>query len=173
MVAVAKSNTTPHNVVNRNTYLIELDTTSIPLDKWRLTNLPTLHKILVPGPTADGIERLMQSDLVKSGKKLKVLNMSELTTLAAEIPFELEKGSDYPLWFHRGVGMFDRHLNMFIDRVKRHHYDLVIFEYVPYTNNIYPFKVREALMNNYHRTDTFPAPRNPSAHAWVEIYVPK
>lgn len=161
------------NVVNRNTYMIELDTTAVPLNQWRLSSLPSLRKVLLPGPTVDGIERLMHSPLVKSGRELKVLNMSELTTLAAEIPYKLETGSDYPLWFHRGVGMFDRQTDMFVDRVRHHYYDLVIFEYVPYSNNIYPFRVREALMEDYRRVDTFPVPRNPSSHAWIEIYEQK
>ncbi|MBA4167895.1 MAG: hypothetical protein H0X41_10200, partial [Chitinophagaceae bacterium] len=161
------------NVVNRNTYMIELDTTAVPMDKWRLSSLPTLHKILLPGSTADGLDRLMKSDIVKSGKKLKVLNMSELTTLAAEIPYQLETGMGYPLWFHKGVGMFDKEINMFTDRIKHNYYDLVIFEYVPYSNNIYPFSIRQALMDNYSRVDTFPVPRNPSSHAWVEIYEQK
>lgn len=161
------------DVVNRNTYMIELDTTAVPLDKWRLTSLPTLRKVLLPGPTADGVERLMRSDLVRSGKKLKVLNMSELTTLAAEIPYDLETGTDYPLWFHKGVGMFDKQINMFTDRIAHNYYDMVIFEYVPYSNNIYPFKIRQALQHNYRRVDTFPVPRNPSSHGWVEIYQQK
>jgi hypothetical protein len=161
------------DVVNKNTYMIEIDTTAVPLHEWRLTSLPTLHKVLLPGPTADGVERLMNSDLVKNGRNLKVLNMSELTTLAAEIPFELETGSGYPLWFHKGVGMFEKETNMFINRVKDNYYDLVLFEYVPYSNNIYPFSVRAALMENYNRVDTFPVPRNPSSHAWIEIYVKK
>ncbi|MEP7258685.1 MAG: hypothetical protein ABI687_09855 [Flavitalea sp.] len=161
------------DVVNRNTYMIELDTTNIPLNQWRVPALKSFHKVLLPGPTVDGIERLMNLDLVKKHKDLKVLNMSELTPLAAEIPFSLETGSGYPLWFHKGVGMFEKETNMFIDRVKNHHYDLVIFEYVPYSNNFYPFRVRQALLDNYNRIDTFPVPRNPSAHAWVEIYVQK
>lgn len=161
------------DVVNRNTYMIEIDTTAVPLGEWRLSSLPTLRKVLLPGPTVDGLDRLMNSPLVKSGKELTVLNMSELTTLAAEIPYKLEMGSSYPLWFHKGVGMFDKELNMFVDRVNKNYYDLVIFEYVPYSNNIYPFRVREALLNNYNRTDTFPVPRNPSSHAWIEIYEKK
>jgi hypothetical protein len=161
------------DVVNRNTYMIEIDTTAVPMYKWRLSSLPTLRKVLLPGPTVDGINRLMNSPLVKSGRKLKVLNMSELTTLAAEIPYDLETGKDYPLWFHKGVGMFDKETNMFINRVKNNYYDLVLFEYVPYSNNIYPFSVRQALMENYKRIDTFPVPRNPSSHAWIEIYVQK
>lgn len=161
------------DVVNRNTYMIEIDTTAVPLHEWRLSSLPTLHKILLPGPTVDGLDRLMNSDLVKNGKDLKVLNMSELTTLAAEIPYKLETGSHYPLWYHKGVGMFEKETNMFTERITNNDYDLVIFEYVPYSNNIYPFKVREALMEHYNRTDTFPVPRNPSSHAWIEIYVKK
>lgn len=161
------------DVVNRNTYMIEIDTTAVPLHEWRLSSLPTLHKILLPGPTVDGLDRLMNSDLVKNGKNLKVLNMSELTTLAAEIPYKLETGSHYPLWYHKGVGMFEKETNMFTERITNNDYDLVIFEYVPYSNNIYPFKVREALMEHYNRTDTFPVPRNPSSHAWIEIYVKK
>lgn len=161
------------DVVNKNTYMIELDTTAVPLHEWRLSSLPTLRKVLLPGPTVDGLDRLMKSDIVKSGKDLKVLNMSELTTLAAEIPFKLETGKDYPLWFHKGVGMFDREIDMFSNRVKNNYYDLVIFEYVPYSNNIYPFKIREALLETYNRVDTFPVPRNPSSHAWIEIYVQK
>lgn len=161
------------DVVNRNTYMIELDTTAIPLHEWRLSSLPSLRKVLLPGPTVDGLERLMNSDVVKNGKDLKVLNMSELTTLAADIPFKLETGPDYPLWFHKGVGMFDKEIKLFSDRVRNNYYDLVIFEYVPYSNNIYPFTVREALLENYNRVDTFPVPRNPSSHAWIEIYVQK
>ncbi len=161
------------DVVNKNTYMIELDTTAVPQNQWRLSHLPTLHKILLPGPTVDGIDRLMKSGLVKSDRELKVLNMSELTTLAAEIPYKLETGSDYPLWFHKGVGMFDRQTEMFVSRIQHNYYDLVIFEYVPYSNNIYPFKVRQALMDNYNRVDTFPVPRNPSSHAWIEIYQQK
>ena len=50
--------------------------------------------------------RLMGMPLVKNNKNLKVLNMTELTPLAAEMPFELERGSYYPLWFHKGVEQY-------------------------------------------------------------------
>jgi len=159
------------NEVNRNTYIIELDTTDIPLNQWRVPNLRSFEKIMVPNTTADGIERLMNMDLVKNKKDLKVLNMSELTPLAAEIPFQLETGSHYPLWYHKGVGMFDRQTDMFIDRIKNNYYDLVLFEYIPYLNNFYPFKVREALQQYYKKADTFTAPRKPATDAWVEIYI--
>ncbi len=159
------------NAVNRNTYIISLDTTDVPLSQWRVPKLRSFEKILVPGPTVDGIERLMNMDLVKNRKDLKVLNMSELTPLAAELPYSLEQGPYYPLWFHKGVGMFQKEVDMFADRIRQKHYDLVIFEYVPYTNNFYPFQVRDELTKNYKRVDVFPATRKPSSNAWIEVYV--
>ena len=159
--------------VNKNTYLIELDTSAIPMNKWRTPNLRSFQKILLPGPTVDGMERLMEMPLVKNNKNLKVLNMTELTPLAAEMPFELERGSYYPLWFHKGVAMFDKETTLFTGRIQNNHYDLVLFEYIPYLNNFYPFKIRENLMACYRKVDSFPAPRNPSAQAWVEVYVKK
>lgn len=157
--------------VNRNTYMINLDTTDIPLSNWRTVNLPSFKKILMPAPTADGVERLMNMDLVKNNKNLKVLNMTELTPLAAEVPFALETGSHYPLWFHKGVGMFDKETNMFCDRINNKYYDLVLYEYIPYLNNFYPYQVRECLEKNYRKIDSFVAPRKPTPHAWVEVYV--
>jgi len=157
--------------VNKHTYMINLDTTDIPLSQWRTVNLRSFEKILLPGPTADGIDRLMNMDLVKQNKNLKVLNMTELTPLAAEVPFELERGSYYPLWFHKGVGMFDKETDMFCKRIENKHYDLVLFEYIPYLNNFYPYKVREYLQKNYRKVDSFVAPRKPTPNAWVEVYV--
>ena len=159
------------NTVNKNTFMIELDTTDIPMDKWRVPALKSFEKILLPGPTVDGIERLMNHPMVKGHKDLKVLNMSELTPLAAEIPFALERGPGYPLWFHKGVGMFDKETKMFVDRIKNKYYDLVLFEYIPYLNNFYPYEVREALKKYYRLEDRFVAPRKPTPHAWVEVYM--
>jgi len=158
------------NVVNRNTYILSLDTTDVPLSQWRVPNLKTFEKILVPGPTVDGIERLMANPVIKK-QDLKVLNMSELTTLAAEIPYSLETGDYYPLWFHQGVGMFDKQTDMFVDRINKKHYDLVLYEYIPYANNFYPFRVREALLKEYKQIDVFPAVRKPSSNSWIEVYV--
>jgi hypothetical protein len=160
------------NEVNRNTYMINLDTTDIPLHQWRIPNSPSFKKILVPGPTADGIERLLALPLLKQ-PDFKVLNMSELTPLANDIPFKLETGPHYPLWYHKGVGMFERETDMFVRQISSGHYDLVLFEYIPYLNNFYPFAVRSALQQHYYRIDRFPAPRKPSSDAWVEIYVRK
>ncbi len=162
------------DVVNKKTYLIfKPDTSDVPMDQWRGIPLRAFHKMLLPGPTVDGINRLMRMDIVKNGKDLKVLNMTELTPLAREMPFSLEKSSEYPLWYHKGVGMFQKETNMFTNRIKNNYYDLVLFEYIPYLNNFYPFEVRDSLLQYYRRIDVFAAPRKPSLQAWVEVYVRK
>lgn len=163
-----------NDVVNKQTYLIfKPDTSDVPMDRWRTIPLKAFGKMLLPGTTVDGINRLMGMDIVKNRKDLKVLNMTELTPLAREMHFELEKSSSYPLWYHKGVGMFQKQTDMFTDRIKNNYYDLVMFEYIPYLNNFYPFQVRDTLIQYYKRVDVFPAPRKPSIQAWVEVYVRK
>lgn len=157
--------------VDRNTYMINMDTTDIPLHQWRTVNLKSFEKMLLPGPTADGIERLMKMPVLQNNKNVRVLNMTELTPLAAEVPFELERGAHYPLWFHKGVGMFDKETDMFCQRIEGKYYDMVLFEYIPYLNNFYPYKVRDYLEKNYRKVDSFVAPRKPTPNAWVEVWV--
>jgi hypothetical protein len=156
--------------VNKNTFMIELDTTEIPMHEWSTPPLKAFERMLLPNPTVEGINRLMEMPLVKQAG-IKVLNMTELTPLAKEIPFELETGSHYPLWYHKGVAMFDKETQMFVDRIAEGYYDLVLFEYIPYLNNFYPFAVREALEKHYQKVDSFTAPRKPTKYAWVEVYV--
>ncbi|MEO5683833.1 MAG: hypothetical protein ABIQ88_14410 [Chitinophagaceae bacterium] len=166
--------TNTDGIVNKKTYLIQKpDTSDVPMDQWRTPKLASFKKMLLPGPTVDGIERLMNMDLVKNNKNLKVLNMTELTPLAYEMKFALEKSPEYPLWFHKGVGMFQQQTDMFCDRIKNNYYDLVLFEYIPFLNNFYPFQVRDSLLQHYDRIDIFTAPRKPSVQAWIEVYVRK
>lgn len=162
------------NVVNKKTYLIlKPDTTDVPMDQWRTVPLRAFGKMLLPGPTVDGINRLMAMKMVRENKNLRVLNMTELTPLARELHFSLERGSYYPLWYHKGVGMFQKETDMFCNRIRTNYYDLVLFEYIPYLNNFYPFEVRDTLLQHYQRIDVFTAPRKPSLQAWVEVYVRK
>ncbi|HEY4208418.1 MAG TPA: hypothetical protein VGM31_16445, partial [Puia sp.] len=132
---------TGENIVNRQTYQLSTDTVKdIPQDQWIECGLPSFHRITMPAPTADGIHRLMDMDLVRRGRdgNLKVLNMSELTPLAEEIPFKLERNPHLPLWYHLGVGMFNQQADTFETRIRQHYYDLVLFEYIPTLNNFYP-----------------------------------
>lgn len=106
---------------------------------------------------------------VRSIKEPIVLNMSELTPLAVEASFKLETG---PLWFHLGVGMFDRELNQFLTLIEGQYYDVVIFEHLPLLNNFYPFSIRDKLSQEYSLVDSFEAPRIVYPGT-IEVYVSK
>ena len=69
--------------------------------------------------------------------------------------------------------MFQKETDMFCNRIENNYYDLVLFEYIPYLNNFYPFQVRDCLQAHYKKVDNFTAPRKPSLQAWVEVYVRK
>jgi hypothetical protein len=155
---------TGENVVNRDTYMLDPDSArrprDIPTEEWVECGLPAFRRVTMPAPTADGIHRLMGMDLVRKGKgDLRVLNMSELTPLARDIPYRLERNPGLPLWYHLGVGMFNRQADSFGVRIREHYYDLVLFEYIPNLNNFYPFRIRDSLHCHYSQVDSFPAPR--------------
>jgi hypothetical protein len=170
MPAAEARATGAENVVNRKTYMIHQDTTEIPMSEWRFTSLKSFERIYMPGPTVDGIERLMNMDLVKKGKNLKVLNMTELTPLVVEMGYQPERGPGVPLWHHLGVSMFNREAEAYENRIKARAYDLVLFEYIPTLNNFYPFRVRDSLQQYYNKTDSFPAPRRGDTKGWIEVY---
>jgi len=171
---VAKS-ATGENVINRQTYQISRDTVKeIPMDQWVECGLPAFDHINMPPSTAAGIHRLMEMDVVKRGRdgRMRVLNMSELTPLAVEIPFALERNSELPLWYHLGVGMFNRQAEVFETRIREHYYDLILFEYIPTLNNFYPFRVRDTLRQRYTQVDSFLAPRRGiETQGMIEVYI--
>ncbi|MFY0255643.1 hypothetical protein ACDQ55_16995 [Chitinophaga sp. 30R24] len=163
----------PHheNVVNRRNYMISTDTTDVPVTQWVFSNLKPLRKIYMPASTVKGIDRVLALPVVKEKREnIKVLNMTELTPLAAAMPYHLETGPDIPLWYHLGVGMFNRQLAAYTQKVREHHYDLVIFEYAPGLNNFFPFALRNELQQQYHQVDSFLAPRRPT-NAMIEVYI--
>ncbi|NSL86452.1 hypothetical protein ECE50_006405 [Chitinophaga sp. Mgbs1] len=171
--AYAATDSTHENVVSRRNFMINRDTTDVPVSRWVFSDLPVFRGIYMPQPTVDGIHRVLALPLVHEKKAdIKVLNMTELTPLAAAMPFRLETGPDYPLWYHLGVGMFNRQLAAFKVKVQQHHYDLVLFEYAPSLNNFFPFALRDELKLHYQQIDSFLAPRRP-ANAMIEVYVPK
>lgn len=159
------------DVINKNTFIIGLDSTDVPMHLWRTSSLKGFEKMLLPGPTVDGMERLKALPELKEPEKAKVLNMTELTPLAYSLGFPLEKGSYYPLWFHKGVASFQKETDLFVQRIQNNYYNVVLYEYIPYLNNFYPFAVREALQKNYIQVDRFTAPRKPSTQAWIEVFV--
>jgi hypothetical protein len=169
---------TGENVVNRQTYMISRDTVrDVPMDQWIECGLPAFNRITMPAPTVEGIRRLMNMDIVKRARldakeSIRVLNMSELTPLAEEIPFTLERNKELPLWYHLGVGMFNRQAEIFEARIQARYYDLVLFEYIPTLNNFYPFRTRDVLRQHYKLVDSFMAPRRgPETKGNIEVYV--
>jgi hypothetical protein len=159
------------NVVNRSNYIFSQKTDDIPETEWRESGLDKFQQIRMPVPTIKGIERLKAMPLMnKNG--LRVLNMSELTPLAAEIPFKLERGKGHPLWYHLGVGSFNREAATFEWQIANKTYDLVLFEHVPALNNFYPFRVRDSLQMHYRKVDSFYAPRRGAlTMGMIEVYV--
>jgi hypothetical protein len=167
----AKANTGGENIVNKRTYMLNIDTTDIPASQWTFTGLKSFDNIYMPKPTVDGLHRLMNMDLVKNNKNLHVLNMSELTPLAVEMPYQLEKGPGIPLWYHLGVAMFNREAKMYEQWIAQKKYDLVLFEHIPVLNNFYPFRVRDSLLQHYQLIDSFPAPRHSDTKGLIEVFV--
>jgi hypothetical protein len=174
---VSNVSPTGENVVNKDTYMIDTDTArrqrDIPTEAWVECGLPAFRRVTMPAPTADGIHRLMGMELVRQGAgNLRVLNMSELTPLAREIPYQLERNPGLPLWYHLGVGMFNRQADSFAVRIAERYYDLVLFEYIPNLNNFYPFRIRDSLHLHYTQVDSFPAPRRgPETQGVIEVFV--
>jgi len=157
--------------VSRNNFMINTDTTDVPTDQWIFSDLWAFHKIYMPPSTVHGMTRLQQLPVVKEKKEaLKLLNMTELTPLAQALPYKLETGSDYPLWYHLGVGMFNKQLYAFAQKIQNHHYDVVLYEYAPGNNNFFPFALRHELQKHYRKVDEFLAPRRPT-NATIEVYV--
>jgi hypothetical protein len=174
---VSNVSPTGENVVNRDTYMLDPDSArrqrDIPTEEWVECGLRAFRRVTMPAPTADGIHRLMGMDLVRGGAgNLRVLNMSELTPLAREIPYRLERNPGLPLWYHLGVGMFNRQADTFSLRIREHYYDLVLFEYIPNLNNFYPFRIRDSLHSHYIQVDSFPAPRRgPETQGVIEVFI--
>lgn len=150
---------TDKSVISINTYILQPVECNYyaDLSTWKKSSLPSFQHIRMPEGTVKGLERLMPLiDKIRSEKEPAILNMSELTPLAHDANFKLEKG---PLWFHLGVGMFEQELQYFLSRISDQYYDLVLFEYIPTLNNFYPFTIREKLKEDYQLLDTFEAPR--------------
>lgn len=164
---------TGENVVSRSNFMLSYDTTDIPTSQWIFSKLPEFQKVYMPPGTVAGIDRFMAMPVLKEkGDSLRVLNMSELTPLAHAVPFKEETGPDIPLWYHLGVGMFNRQLEAYKQKVRTNYYDVVLYEYMPYNNNFNPFALRDELRKDYQLVDSFLAPRRPTREM-IEVYVPR
>lgn len=156
------------NKISKRTYLLSSDTLSHSRSKWIVPDIASFKRIRIPEGTALGIKQLSEMPVMKK-KDLKMLNMSELTPLAYDFGYELEKGESYPLWFHKGVSFFDREVESFCDKVNRREYDVVLFEDIPNVNQFYPYEVQACIKANYKFRYRFLAPRVPEI-SYIEVY---
>lgn len=156
-------------VISKRTYLLTADTLSHNRSKWIVPSIKSFKKIRVPEGTATGIRELMELPQAKK-KDLKMLNMSELTPLAYDMGYQLEKGQSYPLWFHKGVSFFDREVNVFCEKIAIKEYDLILFEDIPNVNQFYPYEVRDCIKEHYTLKFKFLAPRVPEI-SYIEVYI--
>jgi hypothetical protein len=132
--------------------------------KYRLAReYKSMEKLYLAESTLEGIKKIKNLDIVKNTPKdkLKVLNMSELTSLAYELGFT--PLINQPMWFHQTVSIFQEEVDWFCDNVENKEYDLVIFESVSPKEviNFYPEDVRKCLEQHYKFEFSFLAPRHP------------
>jgi hypothetical protein len=145
----------------------ETGTTPAKRPPWVAGNTPVLRKILLPPSTLEGVERLKQLPVVQK-PDLKVLNMSELTYLAHELGYV--PLTDQPLWYHLNIGIFPREVEILRQRIATGYYDLVLFEDIPSLTHFYPYVLRDQLMLDYDKVDSFLAPRR-LEDSTIEVFV--
>ena len=156
------------NVISKRTYLLSGDTLQFSRSKWVVPQIPSFRRIKIPADTEKGTLQLMEMPEVKK-PGVKILNMSELTSLAFDMKYELERGANYPLWFHKGVSFFDREVDTFCERVEKRDWDVILFEDIPNVNQFYPYEVRDCVKKNYRFRYRFLAPRIPEI-SYIEVY---
>lgn len=142
-------------------------TEQIQFEPWSESDLPTMKKILLPAKTNEGVTKLLALPFLNK-KELKVLNMSELTSLAYEMGYT--PLTQQPLWYHLNIGMFQKQVDEFNLKVHDGYYDLVLFERVPSLNNFYPYEVLDELKKKYVQVDSFLAPRK-LEDSYIDVFV--
>ncbi len=152
---------TEEGVVSKNTYMIEEgeEDEENSESNWVQTDYRSLKGMYIPQGTLDGIKRVEKLKMFENGRKPSVLNMTELTPLAYEWGYELK--SNYPLWYHLNVSMFDREVDTICSDISSLEYDLILFEDVPFLNNFFAYPVLDCIRENYILVDKFDPPRRP------------
>lgn len=138
--------------------------------KYRLASeFKTMDHLYLAENTIEGIKRVKELPAFENNPDVRVLNMSELTSLAYEIPFT--PLTDQPMWFHQGVSIFQKEVDEFCERVAKFDYDVVLFESIPVNEviNFYPEDVKKCLDQTYTYEFSFLAPRTPE-ESYIHVY---
>ena len=127
-----------------------------------------LSKVTVQGLFPNGAYARMMDGMM-AGLADRVLNMSELTSLAYELPFT--PPVDQPMWYHQTVSIFQKEVDEFCEKIRNKEYDLVIFETVSPKEvlNFFPMDVKACLMEHYQHEFTFLAPRHPE-ESFIDVF---
>ncbi|MEM7109581.1 MAG: hypothetical protein AAF519_15255 [Bacteroidota bacterium] len=160
----------PKNVVSKGNWASGLDSPSKPV-QWKPSSLVTLSGMRLPENTMAGIDEILNLNLSKDGE-LQVLNMSNLTFLANELHYIPTAGIDFPLWYHKGVALFEREVDMLCQKVHSSSYDLILFEDMPNVDNYFPYEVRQCALENYKKVNKFISPTGYTSDS-VEVYIRK
>lgn len=142
-------------------------------EKYRLaTEYKTMDRLYLAESTLDGINRIKSMDVFRKNKDVKVLNMTELTSLAYEVPFT--PLTNQPMWFHQGVSIFQKEVDEFCTKIRSNEYDVVLFETIPESEviNFFPMDVKQCLDEVYQHEFTFLAPRTPE-ESFIHVYTKK
>ncbi len=138
--------------------------------KYRLAKeFKTMERLFLAENTIEGIKKIMALEEFRDNPNVRVLNMSELTSLAYEIPFT--PLTNQPMWFHQGVSIFQKEVDEFCVKVANLEYDVVLFETIPEKEvlNFYPMDVKACLDEHYQHEFSFLAPRTPE-ESFVHVY---
>ena len=165
-----KGTTKKEYAVSKYTWEVKTDTIKAIPYKMDPSDFPVLKGITIPKQTNSGIHKIKALDIVRQkGVDLKVLNLSELTFLPYELGYRTIKGPDIPLWHHYTVAFFDREIKMYCDKIDDHQFDLILFQDVNYSNNYFPYAVKDCVEKNYQRRFTFQGPKGFSGN-YIHVY---
>lgn len=135
---------------------------------WTASDMQTFKGIKLPKETINGLERTHSLPLFNTGKELKVLNMTELTSLAKEWNYTPMKG--LPLWYHQDVAIFPKQIDQLCAAITNKEFDLVMFQTIPSLTNFFPNDLRNCLIDHYKLKDKFIAPRK-EGDSYIEVYI--
>lgn len=157
----------PPNVVSKGNWAAD-DTVKVEPVIWQSASIKSLKGMKLPANTQEGINVIMNLDLPNDPK---VLNMSNLTSLAFDLNYRPESGEETPLWYHKNVAFFNRELIATCNKIDAKEYDLILFEDMPNVDNYYPYDVRQcALDNNYVMVGKYLSPTGYTTDS-LEVYI--
>lgn len=152
---------------NTKNVLADTSKSEVQHVNWVTCDIPVFSKVKMPEETIQGLK---DSKEIYNSMKLvspNILNMTEVTMLAYDWQYIPQKNS--PLWFHVGVGMFQKQIDEFNRNIRSQTYDMVLFEEVPHLDNFFPSACFTELKKNYKLRLKFLAP-NKDHDSYIYVF---